>query len=110
MDQNLCPFCHAPISEDFFYCPHCGKNIKVSLSISKQIGVYALSIFFPPFGLWPGVKYLFNKDQKVKIVGMIAIVLTIISTIFTIWFTANFISQVNTTLNSQMHQYQILGN
>jgi hypothetical protein len=57
-------------------------------------------------GLVPGIKYLLQKDQKKKIVGAIAIVLTIISTIVTVWFTIGYVSQASKAVNSQLQQIQ----
>jgi hypothetical protein len=112
MDPQVCVVCHLPLNENFYFCPNCGKKIKEpppSVSFSKQLGVYALSIFLPPLGLWPGIKYLLQNDQKVKTVGMIAIVLTIISTIFTLWITFAAFNQVNQTVQTQQQQLQELG-
>lgn len=81
------------------------KDPSNQMTIGKQISIYALSIFLPPLGLIPGIKYLLQKDQKTKTVGVIAIMLTIISIIVTIWISVGFISQVTT----QLQRYQDLG-
>lgn len=64
-----------------------------------QIGIYALAIFLPPLGLWPGVKYLAKKGQQAKRVGIIAIALTLASSILTIWaifsLFNNYLDQMN---------------
>ena len=104
MDQQICPSCNFPISGSFVFCPNCGKKIKeppVSTTIAKQIGIYALSVLLPPLGLWPGIKYLLQKDQKSKIIGIVAIVLTIFSTIISIWVAINFFNQINKIIGSQ---------
>lgn len=113
MDQQFCPFCKFPISFNFRFCPNCGKQIQgssVSTTITKQIGLYAISIFLPPLGLWPGIKYILQKDQKAKIIGAVAISLTILSTIITTMLTINLFNQLNNTLTiMQKVQYQNLG-
>lgn len=112
MDPLPCTICHFPLSDTFYFCPNCGKKIKeppVSLSVSKQIGIYALSIFLPPLGLWPGIKYLLQKDQKAQIVGMVAILLTIVSTILTLWLTFAAYNQLTQTINTQTRQINELG-
>lgn len=105
MEQNLCKYCHFPLEEKFYFCPNCGKKIKEPpVTLMQQIGVYALSIFLPPLGLWPGVKYLSQKDQKTRIIGIIAIILTIISTVVTAWLFIGFMNEVNIQINKQLSQ------
>ena len=77
-------------------CPNCGKKIKeppVLTSIGKQISIYLISFLLPPFGLAPGIRYLMQPDQKAKIIGIVAILLTIVSIGLTIWFTMNFLNE-----------------
>lgn len=105
--QKLCPFCHFPIIETFFFCPNCGKKLKEvppATTIAKQIGIYALSVFLPPLGLWPGIKYLMQPDQKAKTIGMVAIVLTLVSTLVTVWIALSMVNQINQTFNFQLQQ------
>ncbi|OGH16036.1 MAG: hypothetical protein A3C30_00735 [Candidatus Levybacteria bacterium RIFCSPHIGHO2_02_FULL_40_18] len=85
------------------------KEPQLPISLEKQIKVYAISILLPPLGLWPGIKYLTGKNEKAKTVGIVAIILTIISIIITVWLTIGFVSQLNNGLNGQLQQYQDLG-
>lgn len=112
MTELNCPFCHFSLNEDFYFCPNCGKEIKqapVSISLLKQLSLFALSLFLPPLGLWPGIKYFSQNDQKAKKIGLIAIVLTLISTIITIWLAINFFGKINNTIKNQLNPYQNLG-
>ncbi len=110
MDQQICRFCNSPVSDNFFFCPTCGKKLhEPPITITKQISIYALSIFLPPLGLWPGIKYVFQKDEKTKTVGIAAIILTIISTIVTIWLFMNTITSITSGINPPLNQYQNLG-
>jgi hypothetical protein len=77
------------------------------LSVAKQIGLYLLSFLLPPLGLWPGIRYLKNSDEKVRHVGLIAIFLTILSIIISIWAYIGFIKAVNKTLNQQVSIQQL---
>jgi len=112
-----CPFCHYPTIEAFYYCPNCGKNLKaapVSISVLKQIWIYAISLLLPPLGLWPGIKYLKQSNDKAKTIGLVAIILTIISSAVTIWLTMGLISQVTQSFtgsagSTNMNQLQNLG-
>ena len=108
MDLNLCPKCKLQISENFNFCPNCGFVLKeqpIQISVARQIGLYTLSLFLPPLGLWPGIKYLMKKDRKANTVGIVAIVLTFISITISVWISINFINSVNKTLQSQLQGY-----
>ena len=116
MEQQVCSVCHIPLLESYYFCPNCGKQVKeppFSISIGKQIGLYLLAFFLPPFGFYPGIKYLLKNDQKAKIVGSIIILLTTVSLVINIWiaieFTNRLYGQLNTQFNTQMNQYQEIG-
>jgi len=111
MEPPSCATCHYPLSESFYFCPNCGKKIKehFSSSIWKQVGIYSLSFFLPPLGLYPGIKYAMQKEQKIRNIGLVAIALTIISIGISIWVSIALFGSVNKTLNSQLNQYQNLG-
>jgi hypothetical protein len=85
---NICPVCHQTILAEYYFCPNCGNNLKekpVKISILTQIGLYALAVFLPPLGLWPGITYMMKKNPQAKRIGLITIILTLISTILMIW-------------------------
>lgn len=108
MENNLpqtCPSCHTALPQNSFFCFQCGKKIKeppVSTTILRQIGLYLLSFFLPPLGLWPAVKYLRQDDQKAKIIGIVCIILTIVSTVATLWATMEVVQTFNKTMQSQL--------
>lgn len=79
------------------------------MTLKKQIGIYAMSILLPPLGLWPGIKYIFQKDEKIKTVGIIAVILTIISIIVNLWLFMNIINSATSGVNSSINQFQNLG-
>lgn len=97
-----CPVCHEPVRSEFYFCPNCGKNLKekpLPMDLSAQISIYLLSIVTPPLCFltikwWHGVKYLKTNDPKAKKIGVIAIVLMMLSTAFTIWFLYAFTAQL----------------
>ncbi|MEY4731701.1 MAG: hypothetical protein RL681_647 [Candidatus Parcubacteria bacterium] len=49
--------------------------------------IFFLSICLPPLGLWPGIKYVRHSDPDTKRIGLIAIVLTILSSAISVWLT-----------------------
>lgn len=81
------------------------KDKPLSTTIVRQAFIYLLSFLLPPLGLWPAVKYLKQKDEKSRMIGFIAILLTIISTAITIWLTLGFLSVFNKELNSSFNLY-----
>lgn len=104
-NNTVCPTCHQPILKKYYFCPNCGNNLKEKLlpiSALTQIGFYALAIFLPPLGLWPGIKYVMKNNPHAKRVGAITIVLTLISSALTIWaifaLFNNYIGQLNEVL------------
>jgi uncharacterized membrane protein YqaE (UPF0057 family) len=112
LKQQSCRFCGFPVSENFYFCPGCGKKlIEPPITLLKTLGVYAISIFLPPFGLVPAVKYLLQNNPKSKKVGIVAIILTIISTIIAVWLTMGLINQMNQSIMQQanLDQYKSLG-
>jgi hypothetical protein len=101
-NQNICPVCHQPVTAEFFFCPNCGHNLKekpMPISTVVQIGLYALAIFLPPLGLWPGIKYMMKNTKQAKWVGGVTIALTLLSSFLTIYYTFSvfsiYIEQIN---------------
>lgn len=81
----------------------------MSTALLKQVLVYSISIFLPPLGLWPAIKYLRQPDQKSKNVGWAAIILTVISTVINIYLGIGLLNSLNRELNNQLNIYQNLG-
>ena len=105
MDHELCPKCKFQLSPANYFCPNCGQKIKeppVSTTIGKQMGIYLLSFFLPPLGLWPGIKYFRQKGSKAQIIGVVAILLTLLSIIISVWLMAQTYNSITSTLNTQL--------
>ena len=103
-----CKFCNFSVLETYYFCPNCGKKLKnppLSTSLSKQLGIYAISVFLPPLGIIPAIKYLMSNERHAKVVGIIALILTIISTYISIMLVINI---YNDTM-SQFRDLQNLG-
>jgi len=108
--QVNCPNCKQNILSSDYFCPNCGKKIKeksLSVTVGRQILVYLLSFLLPPLGLWPAVKYLKQKDEKSRIIGFVAITITIISIAITVWLTLSFLDTFNQQLNSNLNLYRL---
>lgn len=107
--QQTCPFCHVVTFPNNYFCPNCGKKLRekpFSTSVLSQIGIYLLSVLLPPLGLWPAFRYLRQKDEKAKIVGLVALVLTVLSTVVTLWLAIQIMVSVNKNINEQLNMYQ----
>jgi len=107
--QSTCIYCKGNISSSNYFCPNCGKKIKekpLSTTFGRQLLVYLLSIFLPPLGIWPAIKYLHQQDEKSKKIGLIALFLTIASIVITIWLTISFINSFSKGLDNQLNLYQ----
>lgn len=106
---TVCRYCQVNISPNDYFCPNCGKKLKEkpqSVSIGRQIVIYLLSALLPPLGLWPAIKYLRQGDSKSKQIGIVAIVLTLISTIVTVWLSFGFIAKFNQLLSGQLNSFE----
>ena len=111
--ETTCPYCKGVISAMDLYCPICGRKLKGDMSSSvtffKQLAIYLVSLFFPPFGLFPAIQHLRQSDEKSKKIGLTALVLTTISTVAAAWLFISMRDQFGTQLNSQLELYQDLG-
>lgn len=81
------------------------KDKSLSVTVGRQVFIYLLSFLLPPLGMWPAVKYLKQDSEKSRMIGFIAIILTLISIAITVWFTADFISTFNQQLNNSLNLY-----
>lgn len=108
MEQHYCSVCHQPIVETYYFCPNCGKKIHEpppSTTFAKQLSIYAVSILLPPLGLWPGIRYLRQPDQKTRMIGWAAIILTALSTILTVWLTIRIIDIIQADILAPLSSY-----
>lgn len=64
--------------------------------------IYSVSFFLPPFGLGWAFSYLKQENPKARLIGLIAIILTVLSVIITIWVAVGFIHYYTAILNGAM--------
>jgi hypothetical protein len=111
MEPNLnCHGCKQPVVAQDYFCPNCGKKLKdrpQSTTVLRQIAIYFISFFLPPVGLWPAVTYLRQKDNKSKMIGFAAIILTVISSAISIWLYFGLIDMLNKQLNQQLNEINL---
>lgn len=107
-DTLLCPTCKYKIQSDWFFCPNCAKELKEKvpeISIGKQIMIYSVSFFLSPLGLGWGLKYVKSKDSKIKTVGIVSIVLTVVAIMLMVLSAKSFIDQYAKILNNIVPSY-----
>lgn len=100
-----CPSCHVAVRPTDYFCFNCGANLKPvppSLSIGKQLMLYIGSVILAPFGIIWGWRYLRQPNSKSKIVGTIAIVLTLITLTVVTVYAINIINEAQDELHRQL--------
>ena len=110
--QATCADCQGNISLSDYFCPHCGKKLNkkpLPTTPLKQLLIYSVSVFLPPLGIWPAIKYLRQPDEKSKRIGWAALLLTIISIVITGWLTINLVSSLKKEFGNQLNLYQEIG-
>ena len=104
-----CPKCHIAIRPTDYFCFNCGTNLHpkpLSTSIPTQLLIYTGSIFLAPMGLIWGWRYIRQPETKSKIVGSIAITLTIITLIIATILIKNFMNMINSQVYKQLETIQ----
>ena len=102
INQKRCIRCNAEVSENAYFCSHCGKSLPLkpaNTSISKQALVYFVSLFLAPLGLGYTFKYLRQSDKKSKIIGIVSLVLTIIAIVIVVTVSKQFFEQTYNSIN-----------
>ena len=97
-----CPSCKLPVLAEFYFCPNCGKMLRskpIVLSVPKMFGICLLSFFLPPFGLFHAIKYVRQTNTRTKIVGWLAITLTVAAYGIAILSLMTFMQRVSPILN-----------
>lgn len=102
MNELICQKCHGQIHAEDFFCSHCGIKLKeplVPTTIGKQLMIYLVSFFLPPFGLGFTFSYLRQKETKAQLIGWVSLILTILSIVITILTVKYLMDQYATILN-----------
>lgn len=112
MDQQqeniVCPSCKAQVPSYSYFCLNCGKKLRakpLSTGVGRQIIVYLVSFFIPPFGLMHAYKYFRQEGTAAKIIGAAAVVLTIIALYISYITIKRFTDFYTDLLNGNFEQY-----
>ena len=101
----MCPSCHAAVQTGAYFCQNCGAALKENpppTSVGAQIKIYAVSALLPPFGLIYVWRYLKQPDETSRRIGWVALILTIVMTIATLWLTFVAIDSFNRSVNAAL--------
>ena len=104
-----CPKCHTEVRTTDYFCFNCGTNLKPvppSTSLQAQLILYLKSFLLPPFGIYWAIAYFKQKDSRSKVVGCVAIGVTLLALTILVILTNNLIKSVNEQVNSQMDLLQ----
>jgi len=99
----VCLKCHQTVDSTDFYCRNCGINLKPKppdTSIGAQFVLYISSVLLPPLGIIWAWRYLRQADTKSKIIGFVAVIITIIELIVIAQISVSLVN----TVNEQVYQ------
>jgi hypothetical protein len=111
MNEIACSVCHTQVRATDYFCFNCGANLKPkpkSVDALAQVYLYLGSFFLPPMGYIWGARYLKESDQKAKVVGIIAMVITTVSLVLTIVAVKQLSDMINSQVSSGV--MNLLGN
>lgn len=100
--SSFCPHCGQAIAETDMFCSHCGTQIirqDLPISMGRKFYIYAVSVLLPPLGFIWLVKYIKSTNPDLKKVGILAGVLTLISSIITIWVTLGLLQSIQNSFS-----------
>ncbi len=99
-----CPFCHVAVRPMDYFCSNCGKNLHptpLGTGVSDIAKLYIGSVLLAPMGIFWGLRYLREKDDKSKIIGVIAMLLSLVTLIVAIQYTVTFMNTINNQVGKQ---------
>ncbi|MFA6364861.1 MAG: zinc ribbon domain-containing protein [Candidatus Paceibacterota bacterium] len=94
--QKRCLKCNTEVSDDAYFCLHCGESLRdkeIDTSVLKQVRIYLVSFFLAPFGIGYAIKYLKQREEKPKIIGVVALLLTILAILTVVYITQKVFEQ-----------------
>jgi cytochrome c biogenesis protein CcdA len=106
-----CPYCKGDADDTFIFCPHCGKELHLPVTLDAQLKLFAHSIILPMLGFititsWKASVYASSVDPNRKTIGRTAYVLFTISTVFvlvSVYFTTKkLMVEINAVMNDQL--------
>ncbi len=100
-----CPGCHTAVRPTDYFCFNCGKSLHAvppGTTLLDQIKLYTGSIVLAPMGIFWGLKYLRENDDKAKLVGVVAMILSGVTFILAVQYTMSFVNSLNVQMGQQL--------
>ena len=101
----VCPACHIAVRPTDYFCSNCGKNLHTAppgTTTTDQIKLYLGSVFLVPMGIFWGLRYLRVDNGRSKIVGIIAMALSVVTFIVAVRYTVNLVNAINSQVEKQL--------
>lgn len=101
----VCPSCHVAVKPTDYFCGNCGKNlhpVPLGTTVVDLAKLYLGSVFLAPMGIFWGMRYLREKEDKSKIVGIVAMLLSVLTLIIAIQYTVTFMNTINSQVGKQL--------
>ena len=106
MDETtVCPACHVAVRPMDYFCFNCGKNLHAAppgTAPADQIKLYLGSVFLAPMGIVWGLRYLREENRKSKIVGIVAMTLSVVTILIVVQYIVALVNTVNSQVGQQL--------
>lgn len=110
MEEILtCAHCHVAIRQTDYFCFNCGTNLKPtppSFNVLSMMKLFGGSILIPPMGLVWGFPYIRQPDMKSRVVGGVAMIITVLVFIYSTYWFYNYMQNVTAQVDEQMRILQ----
>lgn len=104
----ICSKCHRSVDATDYYCRNCGKKLHsppLTADFSTLIILFLKTVLLPPLGFIWGFRYLFQPDNRSKLIGFLVIVITLIETILLTQYTITMVNTATEQINQQLNSY-----
>jgi len=106
MDEPVvCSACHVAVRPTDYFCFNCGKNLHAAppgTAPADQVKLYLGSVFLAPMGIFWGLRYLRQESQKSKIVGIAAMVLSVVTILIVVQYAVALVNSINGQVGQQL--------
>jgi hypothetical protein len=97
----ICHKCKTENNPTNYFCANCGGKIREKpVTVWRQVYIYTISILMPPLGLVWTFRYFRSKEQKLRIIAWVALILTIVSSAVNIIFFFDFLQTLFNEVNA----------
>ncbi len=101
--EPTCPRCHTQVRTTDYFCYNCGKNLHpapLQTDAMTLVGFFLKVVLLPPMGILWGLQYFCQNDDRSKIVGIAAMVVTVVEIILVVQWMISILNGVSGQINS----------